>query len=759
MATTSTITGDVVLPSGEAFTSGVISFKLSATDTEGAQVFPGGGVKQFTLNGAAMPAGAVLWRNTAGLAGTHYVVTLDATITTTIGVGQSFSVRKSFPLRNVQVGSNATYTIGALMDTPVGDAQDWARQVRFFATRAAFVTWAAANTPAVGAVQEVEGLSYRYIGTGTAISDLAGWVPVGDVYPDHLATNTTPGTTDMSAAINAALVYSPVVKLKSATYICKNIVLNTNNSIIGAYQGLSVLKLPNSANTWLIAHSPWANNSPSSIKGGRLQDLRLDGNKANNATGSLGFFCAWSFECERVEFYESAAHGMEHTAVMQDGITYNTNGFSDCKYTHCRFTRNVGHGFYGHDSPAGRIADYTISSCEFNGNGGRLGADIYLERAVGAKINDCQLYTGGFHSIYLQKLSRSLIIGNNIDVRGSLAIAGDRPSGIWIQDFDVDGNSLITNNVLNINVNADSSGGAGILYKAMSMNTGGGTYSPGTIFGSNVIGDHTPALGAKPYYFGFSPTAASTGVTWYDDALDATMTANADQFPHSAWSPTARRSGPFQPPSMTTTVRDALLDVRPGQIIYNTSTATLQVFEFAAWSDVIASALTTPALASVTAAATVSIATGATISGSTKTVNIGTGGASGAVSNVIIGSGTTGVTGKVQIQADFFVKMLAPAGVAGAATLTVAQLQTTAINYSGAVAAVTFPDGTSLDTLFNTVNTAFEFSVMNTGSGAATMTANTGVTIVGAAAVANGTSARWAIRRTAASTYVAYRLT
>lgn len=54
---------------------------------------------------------------------------------------------------------------------------------RSFATRAAAVTeWAAmvsaSYTPPVGTVWTADGLSYRYTGVGTDISDLAGWVPV-----------------------------------------------------------------------------------------------------------------------------------------------------------------------------------------------------------------------------------------------------------------------------------------------------------------------------------------------------------------------------------------------------------------------------------------------------------------------------------------------------------------------------------------------------------------------------------------------------
>lgn len=175
-----------------------------------------------------------------------------------------------------------------------------------------------------------------------------------------------------------------------------------------------------------------------------------------------------------------------------------------------------------------------------------------------------------------------------------------------------------------------------------------------------------------------------------------------------------------------------------------------------------------------TATGTTGLAVGATVNAATKTVNIGTSGVSGSTTNVAIGSAVAGALGTLTVNsptttfgttatsvilgaADLFSKLPAPVVISGAATLTNANLQTTCINYTGAAGAVTFPLGSTLDSLFTTTDTGLEFSVVNTGSGAATMTANTGVTLLGVAAVAAGTSALWALRRTGASTYLAIR--
>lgn len=102
-----------------------------------------------------------------------------------------------------------------------------------------------------------------------------------------------------------------------------------------------------------------------------------------------------------------------------------------------------------------------------------------------------------------------------------------------------------------------------------------------------------------------------------------------------------------------------------------------------------------------------------------------------------------------------------PTAKTGAATLTAAELATGIITYTGAAVALTMPLGTDLEAAFSSmkVNSSFAFYIINTGAtNAATVTANTGVTLVGTAAVAAATSAKWLVRKTADNTFVAYRV-
>ena len=103
----------------------------------------------------------------------------------------------------------------------------------------------------------------------------------------------------------------------------------------------------------------------------------------------------------------------------------------------------------------------------------------------------------------------------------------------------------------------------------------------------------------------------------------------------------------------------------------------------------------------------------------------------------------------------------APTAKTAAATLTAAELATGIITYTGAAAALTLPLGTDIEAAFSSmkVNSSFDFHIINIGgTNAATVTANTGVTLVGVAAVSANTACNWRVRKTADSTFVAYRI-
>lgn len=102
-----------------------------------------------------------------------------------------------------------------------------------------------------------------------------------------------------------------------------------------------------------------------------------------------------------------------------------------------------------------------------------------------------------------------------------------------------------------------------------------------------------------------------------------------------------------------------------------------------------------------------------------------------------------------------------PVAVNATATLTIAQLLSGIITSTTAAAvAATLPTGALSDAAGETeIDEGFEWVVINTGgANAFTLSGATGHTIVGAAAVAFGTSARFVTRKTATDTFITYRV-
>tara|TARA_R110000868_G_scaffold220725_2_gene472135 strand:+ start:27 stop:1040 length:1014 start_codon:yes stop_codon:yes gene_type:complete len=107
-----------------------------------------------------------------------------------------------------------------------------------------------------------------------------------------------------------------------------------------------------------------------------------------------------------------------------------------------------------------------------------------------------------------------------------------------------------------------------------------------------------------------------------------------------------------------------------------------------------------------------------------------------------------------------FYVQAAPTSKSTTATLTAAEVLAGILNTTGTSYTVTLPLGSDLDTGTGGMATdsAFTWNVINTASGTITVAANTGITSLGTLTIATGVSAAFKIRKTAASTFVLYRV-
>ena len=104
----------------------------------------------------------------------------------------------------------------------------------------------------------------------------------------------------------------------------------------------------------------------------------------------------------------------------------------------------------------------------------------------------------------------------------------------------------------------------------------------------------------------------------------------------------------------------------------------------------------------------------------------------------------------------------ATTALTAAATATAAQLANGLFTFNGTAGNLTLPTVADLEAGIpnaQKVNAAFDFFIVNTDNAdAVTLAIGTGWTIVGTAAVSNGTSAHWRARKTGDGAWTAYRL-
>jgi hypothetical protein len=125
-------------------------------------------------------------------------------------------------------------------------------------------------------------------------------------------------------------------------------------------------------------------------------------------------------------------------------------------------------------------------------------------------------------------------------------------------------------------------------------------------------------------------------------------------------------------------------------------------------------------------------------------------------SEVFYGQGTD----EVPIERRSYQVQPAPIALDATGALTATMIAAGIITSTTAAAvAGTVPTGTALDAALQMgLGESIDFTVIATGANAFTVTAAAGVTIVGAAAVTTATSGRFRLRKTAAATYIIYRL-
>lgn len=212
-----------------------------------------------------------------------------------------------------------------------------------FATRAALVTWAGSNTLSDGECVLADGLVYKGSTGATDITDLSGIVPVAPVYPNHFADNTTPGTTDMTAAIEAAQAYTSRVKFRPETYGVSSLKPDDNQQWEGIY-GLTKIKTLASAGSTVSAVSRNADGLEGELTNFSARGIIFDASNKEVAFLTFGFSNIWFELCD---FINGGTYGFGSQARpgYTDGGTFTGTETNDGIYFNaCRFLNNGSDG-------------------------------------------------------------------------------------------------------------------------------------------------------------------------------------------------------------------------------------------------------------------------------------------------------------------------------------------------------------------------------------------------------------------------------
>ena len=623
----------------------------------------------------------------------------------------------------------------------VPPAPDATIGVGAFATRAEFVTWAATAAPSVGQVIDAAGYSYRYTGSGTVISDLAGWVPDGDIYPEHFGT--VDGTAD-EVQINLASAYaagltgvygSQGIKLRGNYTIAAPIVLRTGVRIVG--EGWASVTLANNANCNMFETPGWAgylgsNSTADSLPHGfGLFNLAIDGNMANQSPANPDL-------CNGIAVYGYAPTFADLVITNIKGhgwrSEYGQYGEPEAgmepHYENIKIDTCGRHGVWykgPHDAnfshviviDAGQEADNTYDGHLFEGFGS-------------ARCNNIHAWHRGY---------RTNRMAYNLDAQSVEIVDSHFEGGRKL--VRVNGNVQISNSRIYhqfgtgacIEVNGDYNRISGIFKALLTSNR-----PPVIDLGpSSACGSSTIDLVVQNSTTGTNPVLTITNSAG-NNRVDL-VTINCD---------TANMiSGSFHSSDYARITQNwpSGYDFhREGSYLTRTNGLA------SAFPEVVDSAFTIVDDGDTTKKARFNVSQIA--SGQTLTFNL-----PGTAGTLLSSAANLTLTGAIAHTNNFYRYQPTPYAPAGSVTPTLVQMQTQAINYTGAAGNITMPTNTALDAA-NTwaVNSCLQFSVINTGSGTATILGNTGVTTLGNMAVAAGESGSFLLRKSAASTYIVMRM-
>jgi hypothetical protein len=329
--------------------------------------------------------------------------------------------------------------------------------VRNFATRADVLSWIALNpAPAIGSVLNWGGLSVRYLGTGTVISDMAGYTPNGIATPEHhgwtAALSTALQTTKVQEALQAG--YAEVLFSGGNTYLVDYVYALVTAPIKVTIRG--TIKGSNSAafltSVVMRLDGSVANHYPIKVDMSGIFDATLRTNTAGVSSGSglcIRYTDNWSVTGGGL-FYagESRTSGFGDSGIVPE---YTHKGLVDGMF----FRGWNDHAIYATAGVPGNAAQYaddlTIVNCHFSQSGAgdiRFARDYHRLKVMNCTSTDSSklliVSGGGTNPVTGDQI---IVTGNSvdncvfsaIDIRYTQSASGNTVCGNQIYDWAMAG--------------------------------------------------------------------------------------------------------------------------------------------------------------------------------------------------------------------------------------------------------------------------------------------------------------------------------
>lgn len=218
----------------------------------------------------------------------------------------------------------------------------------------------------------------------------------------------------LQAALNQLAATGGEILCPAGTVMAHDISLPNNATIKGCGINATTIKLSPRANAHLLQHSGYVQDSSFANLYLGIEDLTLNGNNAQNESGSLLVLRGYRSALTRVRFADAPEHGILYTDESRGGVA-NHNGLAENSIESCIFDKCRGAGLFAMEGGANRISDMFIRNSIFNGNGSSGFYQIDLQRSAGFQIVGNQMYGGALGDLRALGAGPLIVALNNFD--------------------------------------------------------------------------------------------------------------------------------------------------------------------------------------------------------------------------------------------------------------------------------------------------------------------------------------------------------